>query len=336
MPNLDVFRSDPFSLVSLTAAINKAPYKPMRIGELGLFRDRGITTTVVTIEEKDGRLSLIKASPRGGPAQTQGQNLRTTRAFVVPHLELEEAIYADQVQGVRAFGSESDAQSVQALSDESLLDQRSSHEVTLEHLRAGAIQGLILDADGGVIFDLFDEFGVTQQTATMSPNHAADEGDERRQECVNIQRQIEAELGAAPISGYRGFCGKDFFDDLRADLGITQTLRYGDPQALLQQQPNARVFAFGGIIWEEYRGSTGGTPFFADDEAFVLPESPGLFETYYAPADYAETVNTVGLPMYAKMIFDAELNRWVKIHTQSNPLPLCLRPRAVVKVTINS
>ena len=47
-----------------------------------------------------------------------------------------------------------------------------------------------------------------------------------------------------------------------------------------------------------------------------------------------ETVNTVGLPIYAKMAVDEALNRWAKVHTQSNPLALCLRPRAVIKVTL--
>jgi hypothetical protein len=60
--------------------------------------------------------------------------------------------------------------------------------------------------------------------------------------------------------------------------------------------------------------------------------APRLFGTYYAPADFVETVNTVGLPVYAKqerMPFD----KGVQLHTQSNPLPLCLKPRVLVKAT---
>lgn len=334
MPMLDIFRTDAFSLASLTAAILKAPYKPGRIGALGLFRERGITTTTVVVEEKDGRLSLIQTSPRGAPASTIGAQKRTARSFVVPHLERESTVLADEVQNVRAFGSEDAAEAVQAIVNERLIDLRAMHEVTLEHLRAGAIKGLILDADGSTLFNLFTAFGVSQQAATVNPDASTDNGDALRAEIVAIQRLIELELGAEPISSYRAFCGKDFFDALRSDLGVTETLRYADPQALLQQQANARVFSFAGVIWEEYRGSTGGTPFFADAEAYVFPEGSNIFSTYFAPADFVETVNTVGLPIYAKQAMDAEFQRWIKILTQSNPLALCLRPRAVVKVTL--
>ena len=336
MPMLDVFRSDIFSVTSLTDAILKAPHKPMRIEQLGLFRNRGITTTTVVIEEKDGRLSLIQSSPRGAPPSSIGASKRTARSFVVPHLARESTVLADEVQNVRSFGSENAVEAVQAIVNERLVDLRAMHEVTLEHLRAGAIKGLILDADGSTMLNLFTEFGVSQQTGTVTPNDAADNGDALRAEIVAIQRLIEAELGAEPISSYRAFCGKTFFDTLRSDLGVVQTLRYADPQSLLQQQANARVFMFAGVAWEEYRGSTGGTPFIADDEAYVFPEGSNIFSTYFAPADFIETVNTVGLPLYAKQAIDAELQRWMKIHTQSNPLALCLRPRAVVQVTIGT
>ena len=64
--------------------------------------------------------------------------------------------------------------------------------------------------------------------------------------------------------------------------------------------------------------------------------APIIFSTYFAPADFIETVNTVGLPVYAKQSVDEQLQRWAKIHTQSNPLALCTRPRAVVKLTLTT
>jgi hypothetical protein len=336
MPTLDVFKSDAFSLRSLIAAVNQAPYKPGRIGSLGLFRERGMPTVTAQVELVNGRLQLIPTSPRGAPATTFGQNKRTLVPMNAVHLATEEAIYADQVQGVRAFGSESEAQSVQPLVDQTLADQRASHEVTLERLRAKAIQGIITDSDGSTtLLDLFTAFGVSQQTAELTPNSSTDDGDALRGEVVAAQRLSEAELGAAPITGYRAFCGVSFFDTVRADLGVVQTLRYADPAALLQQEAGMRRFTFAGVAWEEYRGSTGGTAFFPTDEAYLVPESPGLFETYFAPADYIETVNTIGLPVYAKIGFDPEgLNRFVKVHVQSNPLVLCTRPRAVIKLTL--
>lgn len=327
MPMLDIFRNDAFGVVSLTDGIVKAPHKPGRIGQLGLFRDRGITTTTVSVEEKDGRLSLIQSSPRGGPASTIGASKRTARSFVVPHLERESKILADEVQNVRAFGSDNAAEAVQALVNERLVDLRAMHEVTLEHLRAGAIKGQILDADGStVIYNLFTEFGVSQQTDTI-----AVAGDVRN-DCVAILRAIESELGAEPVSGYRALCGDTFFDGLITSAAVEESLKY--QESVVMRSDIRAGFQYGGITFENYRGSVGGVAFIPTAEAYVFPEGTGIFNTYFAPADFIESVNTIGLPIYAKVAADDDLNRYVKLHSQSNPLALCLRPRAVVKVTL--
>lgn len=334
---LDVFRSDAFSLQQLTAAINKVPFQPGRLAALGLFTAEPVASTRISIEEKSGVLALIQSSRRGAPAEQQAGEKRNLRSFTLLHLTREAVITADEVQGVRAFGSETQTETVQLVINRRLTSCRAAHEATLEHLRVGALQGKILDADGTELFDLFDEFDVIQQTGTVSPDATTDNGDSLRKQIVAIQRLIEVEMGGTPLTTFRAVCGKDFFDDLRSDLGVTQTMRYADPQALLQQQAGTRVFTFAGVTWEEYRGSYSGTPFVADDEAYVYPENvPDLFVTYFGPADFVETVNTLGIPFYAKQAVDAEFQRFVKLHTQSNPLPLCTRPRAVVKVTLTT
>lgn len=326
---LDVFNGDAFTVQSLTDAIIKAPYKPGRIGGLGLFRSSGITTTTVVVEEKDGRLSLIPVTPRGGPGDTIGSQKRTARSFVVPHLERDSTVLADQVQNVRAFGSENATEAVQTLVNERLADLRAMHEVTLEHMRAGAIKGQVLDSDGStVILDLFTEFGVSQQTFDIDLSSNVFDV---RSQCVAIQRLSEAVLGAEMVTGYRAFCGDDFFDALISSDAVKETLKYQE-SALLRADLR-KGFEFGGITWENYRGRVGAVDFFAADEAYVVPEGTSLFKTYFAPADYEETVNTVGLPVYAKQVPDPSgLNKYRRINTQSNPLCLNLRPDAVIKV----
>lgn len=327
MPMLDIFKNDAFSTVSLTDAILKRPYKPGRLGALGLFRERGITTTTVVVEEKNGQLSLIATSPRGGPAGAIGPASRTARSFVVPHLERESRIGADEVQNVRAFGSESELASVQQIVNERLTDLRGMHEVTLEYHRMGAIKGQILDADGATpIYNLFTEFGVAQQTVDI------DLAGDVRNQVIAIQRLSENELGGEPVSGYRAFCGDDFFDALIAAGTVKTSLQYQE-SALLRTDIRAG-FEYGGVVWENYRGNVGGIPFVPADEAFMVPMGTNIFTTYFAPADFMETANTVGLPIYAKIGEDPSgFNRFAMLHSQSNPLAICLRPRAVIQIT---
>ena len=99
------------------------------------------------------------------------------------------------------------------------------------------------------------------------------------------------------------------------------------------------------IVFEEYRAGVGGKldgvefiPMHSnatvdDGHAFFFPMGcPGLFIQRNAPADYIESVNTVGLPFYAKqerMVMD----KGILIETQQNPLCLCTRPMTLVEGT---
>jgi len=102
----------------------------------------------------------------------------------------------------------------------------------------------------------------------------------------------------------------------------------------MRGQTARRTFQYGGILFEEYRGSVGGVTFIPDTEARFFPVgTPDNFDLYYAPANYVETVNTIGLPKYAKTAIDAQFQKYVALETQSNPLPICTRPRTLRKGT---
>ena len=56
------------------------------------------------------------------------------------------------------------------------------------------------------------------------------------------------------------------------------------------------------------------------------------FASYFAPADFNETANTLGQQLYAKQE-PRKFERGTDLHTQSNPLPMCHRPGVLVKLT---
>jgi hypothetical protein len=339
MPHLDVFNSDAFGTLSLTATINKLPYQPMRIGQLALFQEDGVRTTAIDVEEQDGRLSLIQTSPRGAPAPDPlASQKRKLRSFKLFHLERESKVLADEVQNVRAFGSETELQQVEALVASRLGELRPMHEVTLEYHRVNAIRGILLDADGTTLLNLFTEFSVAQQTHDF--NFTTATLDVRAQVVAAI-RKAEDELGGLPILGYRGFCSSGWFDTFTGHADVKDAHKYQQSQILRDDVRAA--FRYGMVDWEEYRGSVakpdsvggGSAAFIEASVAYLVPLTvPSVFITRFGPADFEETVNTLGLPIYAKTAPDPSgLNKYRLIHTQSNPICLCLRPRAVIKLT---
>ncbi len=351
MPLVDVFSGNAFSTITLTDAVNKMPFVPGRAGSLGIFEEFGIPTTTIMVEEREGTLFLIPTTPRGAPAAQNTRNLRKARSLAVPHIALEDTVLANEVQDVREFGQENAIQAVQSVVNQRLLEMTQKLDATLEHLRVGALKGQILDSDGStVIFDLFTEFNVTQITEKDFTFDTSTDGDVRRL-CHQIVRETEDELGALIFDHIHAFCSSEFFDDLVANAEVrTAYTRWANTNAELMASIGStgiggtsgqqgdwlriglarRAFPYAGIMFEEYRGKVGAVDFIPPDKAIFFPVGAGgLFRNPFAPADFVEAVNTIGLPRYAKQAVDMEFQRWVKMHLQSNPLPICTRPRVL-------
>lgn len=333
---LDVFNSDLFSVVSLTDAINKPVFQPGRIGSMGLFSERSVSTTTIVMEEKAGQITLVSPSPRGSAGQTLGKNKATGRPFIVPHFQLDDAIYADEVQGVRAWGTESELETVQGKVAERLMIHRSSMEVTLEYARVGAVIGLITYADGTTL-DLFSSFGVSQDAEIdFDLDNATPAAGALRKKCAGVIRQLSGNLDGLPFFGVQALVGDAFYDDLLAHVEVRNTFLNNPSAAELRQSyvvngQSYGSFDFGGITFENYRGAVGGTTFINTDKAHLFPKGvPNLFRTYFAPADYIETVNTNGKMLYAKQ-WQMDNGKGVNLEIQMNQLSLCTRPKALIK-----
>ncbi len=333
MPIADVFGSNIFQVATLTEAINAVPYKPARIGQMGLFESRPVRTTQVVIERYDGRLALLPTQPRGAPSTLATRGMRVARSFTVPHIPYDDQILAADVQNVRAFGSETEMDTVETLVNQQLAEMRQSHEATHEWHRIGAIKGQILDADGvTVLYDLYTEFGVSASSVNMALNVGSTK---TRNKTLEVKRTIENALGAATYDHIHVLCSGGFFDDLISHADVKEAFNRWQDGAFLRDDPRAG-FPYANVVFEEYRGKVSGQDFIADGMAYAFPVGvPGLFVSAFAPADFMETANTMGQPIYAKSE-PLRLNRGVEIHTESNALMLCTRPECVVQLTAES
>lgn len=331
---LNPFATSPaFSMASLTTGINRLPNNYGRLRELDVFPADGLTTRVALVEIEDGVLNLLQTQPWGSPGQTALHGGRTLRAFPVPHIPHDDSVMPEDVQGRRAFGEESQLESYARLMAKRLQSMRDKHAITLEYLRMGALKGVILDADGSTIFDLYTEFGIVQKSIDFLLGTASTD---IKAKCLELSRHVEDNLKGETYSRIRVLVSEEFFDRLTSHAKVEAAYnRWMDGAALRDDMRGG--FPFGGILFEEYRGkatlATGATVrFIAAGEGHAWPEGTmSSFRTHFAPADFEETVNTEGLELYAKQE-PRKFGRGTDLHTQSNPLPLCRRPELLVRV----
>lgn len=329
MADINIFEDEAFSVTTLTAAINELPYVPGRIGALGLFSEEGIATTVAQIEYDGSVLGLVKAAQRGGVGQAATLTGRRLIPFNTVHLPQRSTMLADEIQGIRAFGSQTEVEVAAARVAKYQAKHRTQLDLTHEYQRLGAMKGKVLDADGvSVLLDVYATFGITQLEFNMELNAATTVV---RTKSSNVLDLIEDVLGAVPMTGARAFCGKNFWKDLIDHKSVRETY-LNTAQAAELRGKAADSFELGGVTYERYRGRILGNPYVPDDEALAFPEGvPDFFITRYAPGDYLETVNTDGLPYYTK-VEPLPFNKGLQIESQSNPLHLPTRPKAIIRL----
>lgn len=339
MASLDIFTGDAFSVQSLTLAINETPFTPMRISRLGLFNESGISTTSLSIEKKGTTLSLIPNTARGSSGQVKTNDKARLVPIATTHLPQRGAVNADEVQNLRAFGTESEVETVQNLVNRKLAKMRQDLDVTIEWQRIGALKGLVLDADGTTpILDVFNTFGETQQVKPMVLDNSATKV---KTKIIEAKRLVEDVLGGIMYTGFHAFCGTAFFDTLVSHAAVEKAYDRWMESMFLRtdqrgQEGTGPGFDFVGVRWEEYRGQVSGQSFIAPDEAYLVPLGiRDMFVTNYAPADYMETVNTTGLPYYAKQEL-MRMGKGVELEAQSNPINFCTRPGAVIKLKLGN
>lgn len=335
----DIFAADGFSVATLTDSINAVPFVPGRAGALIDWDERGVPTTTIQIEEREGALQLLNPTPRGGAGSTSTEAAARIRSLVIPHYEHNDFLLADSVQNVRAFGTTS---ALEMITDR--VNRRLQEAVqwkldpTLELQRVGAIKGVITNADGSVLYNLFNEFGISQvPEIDFDLDNAAPASGALRKACAQAVRKVTDQLGGVVVGGVHALCGDAFFDDLLAHPEVVESYRGSSMASVLREgyvTPAGTVygvFEFGGIVWENYRGRNGTTPFIAADKCHIFPIGvPGLWRTVYAPADWEETVNTEGLPRYARQYAMAN-GKGRHLDVQMNALSYCTRPGALLQ-----
>lgn len=336
---IDIFNDDAFGVVEMTEALNRVPYSPELLGSLGIFTPVPIRTTMAYITERDGQLSVIQTSPRGAPLEEAGRDRRKMRAFATSRIAKGATIYADEIQNVRAEGDSTELQTAQTEIADKLTGPSgimNEVELTFEHMRLGAIDGKVLDADGSTLVDWYDEFGIARPAAV---NFALNvDTTNVRAKCDTLRRSLSRKAKGAfgPGTEIHALTGDGFHEKLVDHPAVRETyLNWQAAQDLRRDRSDISgagsfdTFRFGGIVWHNYRGT--------DDESTVsVPSGKAkffpvgtrnqIFRHVMAPGEFFEFVNTMGRREYSMVLRDRDRNAWVRPEVYSYPLFMCSRP----------
>lgn len=337
--HMDIFNDDAFSLANMTAAVEKMPNVPTFLGNLGIFGDgEGQATNIVSIEQKGTTLELIPTSPRGTEPPMGKTDKRSLRHFTIPRIAKGDQVFASEIQGVRAFGTESELETAVRIIAQKQAKLLTEYAMTMEYHRLGAIQGKLLDADGSTLYNFFTEFGITPPTEIDFDldNSSAPEG-ALLNKIKAAKRAVIRALGASYVPGMVRFlwlCGDTFYDQLTSHKDVRDTYKNWEAAAALRGQVGAvfETFSFGEMEWHNYQGTDDNSTvaISATEAKLVVLGVPGLYRRINGPGETFETVNTIGKPIYSMLVRDLKRNQWVQPEIYSYPLHICTRPEVLL------
>lgn len=332
----DIFTQNAWGVIEVQEdIIERVDFKPQLLGSLGLFTPIYSRSRTIAIVDRNGTLSLIPTSPTGAPPEElipKGAKVRTMEAV---RLAKGSTVYAIELAGVAALPfDEQTADIVQEVTDRTA-QIKDDIELTWEHMRFGAIQGKVLDADGvTVLVDWFSFWGIAEPAEIDFALGTA--GTDVRKKCRDVKRQMQrAGKGVwTPSTRVGALVGDTFFDMLVNHASVKETKIGTEQAAVLEDIEGYSAIVIEGILFINYRGTDDDTAIsIGTTKARFFPiGARNAFQVGWAPAsEFKPYLNKRGQDIVGLLLEDKSgRDEWDRIEMYSYPLFICTRPEMLL------
>lgn len=332
MLTMDVFKGDAFSAISLTNAVRRLQTVPGLVGSLGLFTPKPVRTRRIAVEMKGQTLKIIQTSEPGAPRTRRDIDKASIVDLRVRRIEESSQITAEEIQGIRAFGSETELKQLMSEIAERQQNLANDTAATIERQRLSCIDGVLLDADDTTIYDYYSTFGFSRPTEIAFD--WANKTKVRKFVSQNVILPIVRALGGIAPPGMRivALCGDDFYFDLQENSEYRDTFKNTSNASKLLESTVFEAIDAWGVTWVHYRGTDDNTKVAINAAKckFFPVGVRDLFQEALAPAPTFATVNTLGQAWYSRILVDDDRDEWVDLEMETHRLPICTRPEALL------
>lgn len=347
---LDVVINESFSPLDLSAAIEKRDNEYGLINSIGLFAETGISERHVKIETKGVTISMVPTSDIGTPPPAADTpDTRDVRILPMFRHAKKHSLLAEQLQGVRKFGSDDELE----VFDEKMLEKidqiQFEHRQTKEFLRWGALKGDVFDPDGSrLLYNTYDLMDETQKiiewdldgVSVVDPIQAGND--------VLLDHMEEEALGET-VSGVVKFCSPGYIKKMQENKDFREAYNNFAKQVTGEINPNRqslrRPFEFkdvtyirhlGKASFKRKNGSIVSHTFIPEGEAIAVPLGTyNTFQTYFGPLENMEGINTIGQEIYV-LPEVMKLNMGVELNSFAYQLNMVKQPRLVVRCKVKA
>lgn len=328
----DIFNANGWTAVEFHEDIvERTEFLPQLLGSLNLFEPIYSRSRTIAIADRNRTLTMIPTSEMGAPPEELIPQGSKVRPFQAVRLAKGSTIYAIELAGVMALPFDGQTRDIVAEVTERSGQIRNDMELTHEHMRLGAIMGVVVDADGTtVLHDWFAEWGISKPAEI---NFAlTDENTDVRKKCRDVKRAMQKAAKGSWTPGTRvgALVGDTFFDLLVNHKQIKETKIGTERAPQLENIEGYSAITIEGITFINYQGTDDGTSLaIATTKARFFPiGARGAFKVGWAPAsEFKPYVNQRGREVYGMLLEDKSgRDEWDRVEEYSYPLFMCTRP----------
>lgn len=328
----DIFEQNGWRAVDFQEeVVERVDHKPQLLGELNIFDPVYSRSTTIAVASKDHTLRLIPTSAMGEPPEElipEGANLRK---FSAMRLAKGATIYAIEMANVLALPSDQQTKEVADEVTDRTAQIMDDLELTWEHMRFGAIQGRVLDADGTtVLIDWFNEWGIAE--APEVDFELDDDATDVRKKCRDIKRAMRQSAKGVwtPATRVASLCGDTFYDQLVNHKQMKETKLGTERAAMLEDIDAFSAIEIEGVTFINFQGTDDGSSIAVEtDKARFFPVGArGAFQAAFAPAqEFKPYMNQRGREYVGLVLPDTSgRDAFDRVELYSYPLFICTRP----------
>ena len=288
--------------------------------------------------------TLLPSVDRGSRASTYGSDDNSdTRIFGTAYFKHSDYILPEDIENVRLVGTPDDVKTVEQATAEKIQKMRLLADQTDQYLMSRAIyKGQCITPSGDVIVDIFQEFGLTQETFSMGLDTATTDVLSKIRE---LKRKVRDGLENGGF--YQGMMidvDPIFFDKLITHDSVKEAYKYfannRNQQGGLQPlRDTSDTFTHGGITFRAVDGSfslpTGTTEKIIEDgTGHTIPMANDVFRGYYGSSNKLNRVNGKGgVNMFYMWQYPDPKDESYEMQMEMSRLYLPTKPKSLIKLT---
>ena len=329
-----------FEVVDYTQELQIIPNSWTLLNDSGLFSEEFLSTNTVTFEEQAQTLGLIGDQFRGAKPQANKDDNRKIRSYPIAHFPIVDAVKPEDIQGKRAYGTDSVAETEAAVLARKMNRIRKNMDITMEVGRFSTLTtGNLYAPNGTIAGNLFTDFGIAQKSVDFVLGTAGTDVVAKVEE-VLAHMQDNANTGDV-ITGIIAYCSPEWFAKLIAHAKIQAAYQYfSATEGQMIQRNRAggnnglyREFNYAGIRFVEVRTVLAGQRLVpAGEVVFVPTGTSDTFVSYFGPCNRMDFVNTTAERGYMFTYRDPK-GQSIDIDGEFNVTHFVRRPALVIKGT---